>query len=155
MGRPDWFDFWTGEHFTGDQTVKKNCPLDSFQVYVRAESIVPMGPAGLQYATERSAAPYEFRVYPSVNTKFTVYEDDNETYAYERGERATYDLIWNDTAKNITIGARQGLFPRMIAKRKITVSLVTPGSIAVSQTAPRSVETVVYTGQPIVLKFNR
>jgi len=150
----DWFDFWTNERFSGGQSVTKNCPLDTLPVYVRAGSIVPMGPA-LHYATERPDAPYEIRVYPGVDAKFTVYEDDNETYAYERGERATYDLIWNDTTRTLTIGTRQGSFPGMIAKRKITVSLVTPGGKAVSSTAPQTVETVVYTGQPVVVKFNR
>jgi len=150
----DWFDFWTNEPFSGGQTVTKNCPLDTFPVYVRAGSIVPMGPA-LHYATEQPDAPYEIRVYPGADAKFTVYEDDNETYAYEKGQRATYDLVWNEAAKTLTIGARQGSFPGMVAQRKITVSVVPVNGKTVSSNAPQKAETLVYTGQPVVLKFNR
>ena len=113
----DWYDFWTGERFSGGRTVKKDCPLDRFPLYVRAGSIVPMGPA-MQYATERPDAPYEIRIYPGADARFTIYEDDNETYAYERGERATYDLVWDDAAKTLRIGARQGSFPGMVVRRE-------------------------------------
>jgi alpha-D-xyloside xylohydrolase len=147
----DWYDFWTGERFSGGRTVKKDCPLDRFPLYVRAGSIVPMGPA-VQYATERPEAPYEVRIYPGANARFTIYEDDNETYAYERGERATYDLVWDDAAQTLRIGARQGSFPGMVARRKITALLMTPGG-AVSPAAQKAVASVVYTGEPAALKL--
>jgi alpha-D-xyloside xylohydrolase len=142
----DWFDFRTNERFNGGQSVTKNCPLDTFPVYVRAGSIVPMGPADVQFATDRPDAPYEIRVYPGADAKFTVYEDDNETYAYEKGQRATYDLVWHDTTKTLTIGARQGSFPGMVATRKLNVVLVGKEPAA----APK---TVTYTGQPLDIKF--
>ncbi len=148
----DWYDFWTGEHFSGGRTVKKDCPLDRFPLYVRAGSIVPMGPA-VQYATERPDAPYEIRIYPGADARFTIYEDDNETYAYERGERATYDLVWDDAAKTLRIGARQGSFPGLVARRKVTALLMTPGGDAVSGAAQKAVASVVYTGEPVVLRL--
>ena len=74
-----WYDFWTNERFAGGRTVKRSCPLDRLPLYVRAGSIVPFGPA-VSYATERSDAPYEIRIYPGADAAFTVYEDDNETY---------------------------------------------------------------------------
>lgn len=150
----EWYDFWTNERFPGGRTVSKACPLDTFPLYVRAGSIVPMGPA-VQYATEQPDAPYEIRVYPGADATFTVYEDDNETYAYEKGERATYDLVWDDAAKTLSIGARQGSFPGMIAERKLTAVLVAPSSPADAETAAPVVESVVYTGAPVVLKFTR
>jgi alpha-D-xyloside xylohydrolase len=148
----DWYDFWTGERFSGGRTVRKDCPLDRFPLYVRAGSIVPMGPA-MQYATERPDAPYEIRIYPGADARFTIYEDDNETYAYERGERATYDLVWDDAAQALRIGARRGSFPGMVVGRKITASLMTPGGDAVSPAAQRAVASVIYTGEPVVLKL--
>ncbi|HPN99531.1 MAG TPA: glycoside hydrolase family 31 protein [Opitutaceae bacterium] len=141
----DWYNFQTGERFTGGQTVTKHCPLDTFPVYVRAGSIVPMSPAGLQYATERPDAPYELRIYPGADATFTLYEDDNETYAYERGERATYDLVWDDAKRTLRIGARQGSFPGMVAERTLVISLRVPGSDAVRE--------VRYAGQPLTVQF--
>jgi len=141
----DWYDFWTNERFAGGRTVMKNCPLDTFPLYVRAGSIVPMGPADIQYATERPAAPYEIRIYPGADATFTLYEDDNETYAYERGERATYDLVWDDATRTLRIGARQGSFSGMVAERELTISLLVSGANAVRK--------VRYTGQPLEVEF--
>lgn len=135
----DWYDFQTGERLAGGRTVTKHCPLDTFPVYVRAGSIVPMGPADLQYATERPDEPYEIRIYPGADATFTLYEDDNETYGYERGERATYELKWDDAACTLRIGARQGSFPGMVATRELKLILVSAGAA--------TERTVRYTGE--------
>ena len=87
----DWYDFWTHERYAGGKSVRRDVPLDVFPLYVRAGAIVPMGP-DVQDATERPEAPYEIRIYPGADGKFTVYEDDNETYDYEKGRYATYVL---------------------------------------------------------------
>ena len=122
----DWYDFQTNERFAGGQTVKKNCPLVTLPIYVRAGSIVPMGPA-VRYVSERPDAPYEIRIYPGADAKFTIYEDDGETYDYEKGRRATYDLVWHDATKTLSIGPRQGSFPGMIAARELNIVLVGQG----------------------------
>jgi len=141
----DWYDFWTNERFSGGRTAKRACPLDTFPVYVRAGSIVPMGPV-MQYATECPDAPYEIRIYPGKDATFTIYEDDNETYAYERGERATYDLVWNDATKTLRVGAREGSFPGLVAIRELKVVLV-------GAPAPSATKTIRYTGKPAEVSF--
>jgi len=93
----DWYDFWTNEKHTGGKTVEKACPLNILPLYIRAGSILPMGPV-MQYATEKPDAPYEIRMYPGADAKFTLYEDDNETYNYEKGQYAVYDIVWDDSA---------------------------------------------------------
>jgi len=148
----DWYDFWTNERFTGGRTVSRECPLDILPLYVRAGSIVPFGPS-VQYATEKPDAPYEIRIYPGADAKFTIYEDDNETYNYEKGQRATYELSWNDATRTLTIGARQGSFPGMVAQRQLNVVLAAPGKNAGTPAAPQSAKTILYTGKPAVVKF--
>jgi alpha-D-xyloside xylohydrolase len=147
----DWYDFWTHQRFTGGKTVSRDVPLDVFPLYVRAGAIVPMGPV-VQYATERADAPHEVRIYPGANGKFTVYEDDNETYAYEKGQYATYDLVWNDAARSLTVGARKGTYPGLVQTRKLNLVLVTPGNATAIEpaTATRS---VTYSGKPLAVKF--
>nr|WP_202795989.1 TIM-barrel domain-containing protein [Opitutus terrae] len=144
-----WYDFWTNERFAGGATVTKACPLDTFPVYVRAGSIVPMGPADLQYATERPDAPYTIRIYPGANATFTLYEDDNETYAYERGERATYELTWDDAAQTLHLGGRQGSFPGLVAQRQLELVLI-------GAKTPSAPTIITYTGHPMAvsLAFN-
>jgi alpha-D-xyloside xylohydrolase len=72
---------------------------------------------GHAIVTEKPDAPYEIRVYPGADAKFTLYEDDNETYNYEKGQRATVDLIWTDAARTLTVEARKGAFPGMVKAR--------------------------------------
>lgn len=140
----DWYDFRTNERFQGGRSVKLACPLHTFPLYVRAGSIVPMGPADLQYATERPDAPYTIRIYPGADATFTIYEDDNETYAYEQGRRATYELVWRNATRTLGIGARQGSFPGMTAVRELRVELV----------GGKETKTTRYAGQPIAVTFD-
>ena len=148
----DWYDFWTNERHSGGATATRDCPLDIFPLYVRAGSIVPMGPM-VQYATEKPDAPIELRVYPGADARFTIYEDDNETYAYERGERATYELVWDDAARTLRIGARQGAFPGLVKNRTLHVVLAGPGQNVGLSSALTDARSVEYTGAPLAVRF--
>ena len=147
----DWFDFWNNQRLSGGRTVTRDAPLDIVPLYVRAGSIVPMGPE-VQYATAQADAPYEVRIYPGADARFTVYEDDNETYNYEKGQRATYDLVWNDKARTLTVGARQGAFPGMVKTRKLDLVLVaTAGQAGLAPAA--AAKRITYTGRPMMVRF--
>ena len=148
----DWFDFWTHQRHSGGQAVTTHSPLDTFPLYVRAGSIVPMGPV-MQYATEKPAAPYEIRVYPGANARFTVYEDDNETSAYEQGAHATYELSWDDAARTLRVGARRGSFPGMVPTQELRVVLASPGRNARVEEGASSVRKLTYTGRPVAVSF--
>lgn len=147
----DWYDFWTNQRLAGGEWVTRQAPLDIVPLYVRAGSIVPLGPE-VQYATQAPEAPYEVRIYPGADARFTVYEDDNETYAYEKGERATYDLIWNDRARTLTVGVRQGSFPGMVQLRELNISLLT-GAAPGGFEPVRATKQVTYAGKRIVVRF--
>jgi len=149
----DWIDFWTNERFTGGRKVSKACSIDIFPLYVRAGSIVPMSPV-MQYVTEKPNAPYEIRIYPGADATFTIYEDDNETYAYENGQRATVELRWNDRARTLSVGKRQGSFPGMIAERQLRVVLVTDASTAgIGEPKATVGQSIQYKGQALQIKF--
>jgi len=147
----DWYDFWTHERFKGGKTVTMDVPLDVFPLYVRAGAIVPMGPV-VQYATEAADAPYEIRVYPGADGSFTVYEDDNETYDYEKGRYATYELSWNDAARTLRIGARKGSYPGLVKARKLNIVVVGRENATAIAAAP-STKSMTYEGKPVTLKF--
>jgi alpha-D-xyloside xylohydrolase len=147
-----WFDFWTQRRFQGGKSVRKDCPLDSLPLFVRAGSIVPMGPV-IQYATEQPGAPYEIRVYPGADASFTLYEDDNETYRYEKGEFMTFELAWDERLKKLRIGPRKGSFPGMTLARELKVMLALPAGKSGSGEPSFESRSVVYQGQPLELDF--
>jgi alpha-D-xyloside xylohydrolase len=121
-----WYDFWTGASLKGGQAVVAAAPLETMPLYVRAGSIVPMGPE-LQYTGEKAADPIELRIYRGADGKFTLYEDDGESYAYEKGEHATIVITWSEATRTLSIGARTGTFPGMLRERTLHVLLVERG----------------------------
>ncbi|MFG6430339.1 TIM-barrel domain-containing protein [Roseateles sp. LYH14W] len=141
-----WFDFWTGRRHNGGQAVAREYPLDQFPLFVRAGSIVPMGPV-IEHVGQQPGAPYEIRVYPGADAQFTLYEDDGETYRYENGERATVTLRWDDARRTLHVGARDGRFPGLIPQRRFDVKLMAAGGRAA---ATRS---VLYRGDATALHF--
>jgi alpha-D-xyloside xylohydrolase len=144
-----WYDFWTGSTTTGGTTVNADAPLSHIPLYVRAGSIVPMGPM-IQYATE-SADPLEIRVYKGHDGAFTLYEDEGDTYAYETGKSAQITFTWNDTTQELAIGARTGSFTGMLTNRTFNVVFVGANhgnSAAVTATADQVVK---YDGTAVVV----
>jgi len=98
-------------------------PLDRLPLYVRAGSILPMGP-DLEWSSEKPADPIELRIYRGADGDFTLYEDENDNYNYENGEYATIPFHWSDATRTLTIGERKGQFPGMLVSRSIRVVFV-------------------------------
>ncbi len=116
----DWIDFWTGEKLSGGQTIKKESPIDIIPLYIKAGSILPIGP-NVQYAEEKKWDNLEIRVYEGADGEFTLYEDENDNYNYEKGMLSTIVFSWNDANKTLTINEQNGTYPGMIKERKFNI----------------------------------
>ena len=114
-----WYDFWTGKQFKGGQNVTIETTIDRVPMFVRAGSILPLGPE-MQYVGEKKWDNLEMRVYPGANGSFVLYEDEGDNYNYEKGAYATITFEWNDSKKMLTIGDRQGNYPGMLKTRTFT-----------------------------------
>ena len=117
-----WYDFWTGTSYRGGQDVTLTTRLDRVPMFVRAGSILPLGPE-MQYTGETPWDNLELRVYPGADAAFTLYEDEGDGYAYEKGVYATIPMRWDDRTRTLTIGQRQGSYPGMLQQRRFTVVL--------------------------------
>ena len=140
-----WYDFWTGKAATGGQTVQADAAFDSMPLYIRAGSIVPVGPE-LQYAAEKAADPITFYVYAGADGAFTLYEDQGLTYDYQQGAFSEIPLKWSDSTHTLTIGARQGTFTGMMSSRSFQVVLVSATKAVGFSFTPTADKTVTYTG---------
>jgi alpha-D-xyloside xylohydrolase len=146
-----WYDFWTGSLIKGGTAKEVNAETDRMPLYVRAGSIVPLGPE-LQYATEKPADPLEVRIYRGANGSFTLYEDENDDYDYEKGVHVTIPFTWDDAAQVLTIGQRFGNYPGMLEGRTLQVVFVAENhgvGGAVTETPDKVVQ---YKGQKITVK---
>jgi alpha-D-xyloside xylohydrolase len=145
-----WYDFWTGKLIQGGQTIDAPAPIETIPLFVRAGSIVPMGPY-LQYATEKAADPIEIRVYPGADATFILYEDENDTYNYESGKYSTIAMNWNEAEKSFTIGDRKGEFPGMLKDRTFRIVWVS-GKNGIGVEPAGQAETILYKGKEIKIK---
>lgn len=118
-----WYEFWTGKSLSGGQEIEAEAPLDRIPLFVRAGSILPMGPQ-IEYATQDPGGPIELRIYRGADSQFDLYEDAGDGYEYQRGQHSVIPLRWDDRNSVLTIGERQGSYPGMIEHRKFSIVLV-------------------------------
>jgi len=148
----DWIDFWTGDKFSGGQKINKEVPVDIIPLYVKAGSIIPLGPK-VQYATEKRWDDLEIRVYEGANGSFTLYEDENDNYNYEKGIYSTITFSWNDAKKELTISDRKGSFSGMLAERKFNIIRVAKGKGTGTRVVEKFDKEVIYNGKKIAIKL--
>jgi alpha-D-xyloside xylohydrolase len=148
LPKATWYDFWTGEKLEGEQTIQAAAPLEKLPLYVRAGSILPLGPT-MEWTTEKPEDPIELRVYPGADGDFTLYEDENDNYNYEKGAHATIAMHWDDAARRLTIGAREGSFPGMVEKRTFRLVIVGREHGVGISAADTAEKTVAYMGEKV------
>ncbi len=159
-----WYDFYTGEEIPGQAgndgascptrsgiSCTVAAPYERMPLYVRAGSIVPVGPA-MEWSDEKPADDLLLLIYAGADAHFTLYEDDGLTYNYERGEYSTIDLNWDDTTRTLTIGERKGSYPGMLANRQFRLICVDAAHpFAWDPDAPG--QAVQYEGQSLSIKL--
>ncbi len=147
-----WYNFWTGETSPSGARLETPAPVETLPLFVRPGSIVPMGPF-LQYSSEKPEDPIELRVYAGANGSFTLYEDEGDSYRYEKGQFATIPLTWDNARKTLTIGSRKGSFPGMLTERTFNVVMVKAkhgDGVALTGTPDKAVK---YNGKEVKVKL--
>ncbi|MGB8225996.1 MAG: glycoside hydrolase family 31 protein [Sedimentisphaerales bacterium] len=148
----DWYNFWTGKKYSGGQTIPVPTPIDQIPVFVKAGSIIPLGPV-IQYATEMPQAPVELRIYAGADAVFNLYEDENDNYNYESGKYTIIPIVYSEDNKTLTIEERKGQFPGMIKDRLFKIAIVKEGQgtdIGLVQNPDNSIN---YDGKKQVIKL--
>ena len=120
VNKAGWYDFRTGKHYAGGQSVETAVNRTNIPVYVKGGSILPIGP-DKQYAADKADAPIELHIYAGADATFTLYEDDGHTNEYEQGKCSRILFTWNDAAQSLTIDKRKGAFEGMPATRTFIV----------------------------------
>jgi alpha-D-xyloside xylohydrolase len=147
-----WHDFWTGASHRGGQTLQANAELDTMPLFVRAGSIIPVGPE-IQYSGEKPDAAWKLLIYPGQDGSFKLYEDEGDNYRYEAGEYATTMIHWDDEKKLLTLETRRGTYQGMNRVRNFEIHLMTEGKGFASLEAAPSVKTVKYDGTSVEIQL--
>ena len=136
-----WYNYWTNEDFDGGQKLKIKTSLDRIPLFVRAGSIIPIGP-DVKYTNEKKWDNLIINVYPGADGTFTLYEDEGDNYNYESGAYTEIQMKWNDTKRILTIDARKGEYNGMLTKRNFTI-----------RTADGKEKIITYSGKKINVKI--
>jgi alpha-D-xyloside xylohydrolase len=145
-----WYDFWTGSATKGPRAIDTGAALDHLPLFIRAGSILPLGP-DIEYSDEKPADPIELRVYPGANGEFTLYEDENDNYNYEKGAHAVIPITWDETSHTLTIGNRSGNFPGMLSDRTFHIVFVGPAHGIGGALTQNADKTVTYIGRKLTV----
>ena len=93
--------------------IRADAPLETVPMFVRAGSIIPMGPE-MNYIGEKPIDPVTFEIYPNGNGQAAtaLYEDDGTSPAYKQGvfRRTPVDVSSSGKGFMINVGAPVGSF---------------------------------------------
>jgi len=132
-------------YYRAGETITYDAPLDVIPVFVKAGSIVPRDKVS-QYATENDNKEMIVDIYAGQNATYVLYEDDNETYDYEKGRYSTITFSWDENTQTLTISNAKGNFPNKLKERFFLLRLITPDA------APKNV-LVKYSNKKQTVKF--
>ena len=122
LPRGAWYDFWTGERLEGGREISRQVDLETMPLYVRAGSILPLGPVK-QFVAEKVEEPLSISIYPGADASFVLYEDDGTSFNYRKGGWMGIQMAWDDARRTLSLQLVPG--SRMLSSepRAITVQL--------------------------------
>lgn len=92
LPKGNWYDFYTGEYVGNGQTITVSPGLDRIPVFVKDGAIIPLMEPVLHTPAAGQKMNLEIRHYGKADGQYRLYDDDGETYDYERGEYAWRDI---------------------------------------------------------------
>ena len=81
----DWYDYYTGEKYSGGRYILADAPLDKVLVFIKAGAIIPVADGEIRSTEDITEDKISILTYPGKGS-FVHYQDDNETFAYRDGE---------------------------------------------------------------------
>jgi len=151
-GNGKWYDLYSGKLISGNRQMNVPAPYERMPIFVKAGSIVPLGPE-IQYVGEKPGAPVTLYVYGGENATFTLYEDEGVNYNYEKGDYSKITFDYNDAAKTLQISDREGQYDGMTAKRVFNLVLITGDSPRPLDSVEAPDLSITYEGRGMELQF--
>jgi alpha-D-xyloside xylohydrolase len=148
-----WYLLRSGRYVAGGQMVLGDAPYTEIPVFVKEGAIIPTGP-DIEYTSQKAADPIRLFVYAGKDGSFTLYEDENVNYNYEKGAFATIPLHYNEKARTLTIGKREGQYPGMLTVRTFEITWVSKQKPAGFDFDSKPDKTVKYDGSALSIKMD-
>lgn len=147
-----WYELLTGKYFRGEQNQIVPAPYEQIPLFVKAGSIIPVGP-DIEFTRQKPEAPITIYVYGGANASFTLYEDEGINYNYESGKYATIPLNYNEESQTLVIGERTGEYPGMPFRRTFHVVFVSKAKAIPFKPDENGQKTIEYIGEQLTVKL--
>jgi alpha-D-xyloside xylohydrolase len=147
-----WYDFYTGKFLEGGQTITADAPYETLPLYIKEGSIIPAGPE-IQYTAQKPADPITLFVYTGKDASFTLYEDENINYNYEKGAFTQINMNYDENSGTITIADRKGSFAGMLKTRTFQIIVISKKNPAGMNFNQAPVKIINYNGKKITFKI--
>lgn len=119
-----WYDIFTGVMYRGDRMIDMYRPLESIPVLAKAGAILPFTDEISGKEAVKNPQSLHVFVFAGADGSFELYEDDNETCAYESGTCVTTNMTYKEGEKNtFTIMPAKGELSLIPEKRSYLVEL--------------------------------
>ncbi len=136
-----WYDFWQSVPLEGGREIQREVDLATMPLYVRGGAILPLGPVK-QYTGEQVDAPLTVQIYPGADGRFTLYDDDGESFNYERGDWMGVEMRWSDRDRRLALQLAPGSRMRPPSRRLRVRVIGTP-----------TTRDVMFSGAPIEVRL--
>ena len=132
----------------GKRDIDADAPLDRIPLYVRAGSILPLGPE-IEYADQKPAIRLNCAFFGVLNGAFDLYEDEGDNYNYENGALTIIPIRWDEATRTLLIDDRKGTFPGMPEGHTFNVVWVSQNHGTGETVETRIDKVIQYTGKRI------
>jgi alpha-D-xyloside xylohydrolase len=120
-------------------------------IFVRTGSILTLSPV-VDSTKQLKNMPLDIRIYPGQNGTFTLYEDEGDSYHYEKGVYSRIPFSWSEGQQTLTIGERKGNYPGMAPERRFRIILEGEGNGVGRQSNGAGIE-IRYSGRPQIVSL--
>lgn len=117
----DWYELFSGKHFTGSQEIFNECGIEKLPVYVRGGSLLTMYPK-IGDHTSSIGSMLEIHVYAGGSTFETdYYEDDGVSFDYQSEHYYLRKLTHLPEKKQLRIGQAFGSYASAMKKIRVVL----------------------------------
>ena len=130
----DWYHFFSGEYFRGDAWYALYGALDEVPVFARAGAIIPLGPR-VGWGGIDNPAELHLHIFAGADGRFTLFEDDGVSTAYQSGAYALtrFEQQWTADRLRLIIapaGGDRTLAPELRTYHIHLHGLAAPGKLS-------------------------
>jgi alpha-glucosidase len=119
-GNESWYRFSNDTKiYQGGQSVYVASPLEDLPVFVKAGAIIPMQSVVQNTKEKGDGILYLHAWKGKSKTVFTYYEDDGNTYNYEKGDYCKREIVYDPAAATVTVGKKEGSYTSKFNKVKL------------------------------------